>query len=145
LKRDLEVFGITPLTNLGDDVSLYLDLDYAEDIFRNFNKFGLSQPTLLEGSSRDPDSVDLIRNGEWDLIYVDGSHDFDTCLADVLDAIVGLKNGGILVIDDSSLYTDFDLSFAGHPGPSRVARDFIPTEMKLFLSVGHNNYFLKSA
>ncbi len=60
---------------------------------------------------------------------------------------IGLQNHGILVMDDSSLYLDFDskysFSFKGHEGPSRILRDEILGKFDLFLTVGHLNFLRK--
>jgi hypothetical protein len=48
------------------------------------------------------------------------------------------------VLDDASLNTTFvppSFSFAGHPGPSRVAQEFAHRELKFLGAVGHNNLF----
>ena len=54
-----------------------------------------------------------------------------------------LNQQGILVLDDSSLYEDFNYpgSFKGHEGPSKVVKNFIKPELDNFLAVGHNNCF----
>ena len=41
LKLKAEVWGITPLSNDGDSVSEYLDIDYLEDIKKNYQYFDL--------------------------------------------------------------------------------------------------------
>jgi len=59
----------------------------------------------------------------WDLIYIDGNHDYEIVLADYLLCRDHLASGGLLVMDDASLGTSSNslvFSFAGHPGPSRV-------------------------
>ena len=51
-----------------------------------------------------------------------------------------------MILDDASLYTDYNpvsFSFAGHPGPSKVAREFADKEMDFVGAVGHNNVYRK--
>jgi len=77
---------------------------------------------------------------------MDGSHDYEIVLADYQLCREYLKVGGILVLDDASLGTSYNPSrfaFAGHPGPSRVARAYAEKEMKLLGIIGHNNVFQK--
>jgi len=144
-RKNEEIFisGISPLDNSGDSVTSYLELDYKKDIEKNFRFFNLAVPHLLKSYSTDPVAQRHIREGDWDLIYVDGSHDFDIALQDIENSTFGLRIGGILVVDDSSLYKDFTLSFAGHPGPSKVIEEFLPNGLAHLLTVGHNNFFMK--
>jgi hypothetical protein len=145
LNFEIEVVGISPLTSAGDSVSTYISLDYRADIFQNFDKFKLPPPILVEEYSQNQIAKDVIELQEWDLIYIDGSHEFDVCLSDVLSSEKGLKVGGLLVIDDSSLFSDFSRSFKGHPGPSKVVSEFLPANFKKLLSVGHNNFYVKTS
>jgi hypothetical protein len=50
-------------------------------------------------------------------------------------------------MDDSSLHTDFKpptFSFAGHAGPSKVAREFADRELRFVGAVGHQNVYQKN-
>jgi len=72
--------------------------------------------------------------------------DHEIVLADYQLCRECLKVGGILVLDDASLGTSYHpprFAFAGHPGPSRVAREHAEKEMKLMAIVGHNNIYMK--
>jgi predicted O-methyltransferase YrrM len=85
-----------------------------------------------------------MKKNSFDCIYIDGSHDYEVVLADYRNSVASLKPGGILVMDDSSLGTDFSppkFSFAGHPGPSRVAREFADRELVFLAGVGHQNVY----
>lgn len=145
LNYSAEVWGISPLSEVGDEVSLYPDLDYQLDIQMHFRHFGLQQPKLLRSLSQSSSAVELIRGSSWDLIYLDGSHDLDVVRADAEVAIQGLPDKGILVMDDASLYTDyvpFRFSFAGHPGPSMVA-DQVAKDLVEIGACGHLRVFQK--
>lgn len=142
-----EVYGISPFTPLGDLVSTYsVDVDYFKDTLNAFNHFNLPAPTLIKALSTEPESINHISRHSWNLIYIDGSHDFEIALADYRICRDHLVSGGLLVLDDASLGTSFRppfFSFAGHPGPSRVAAEFAMKEMKYLGAVGHNNVFQK--
>lgn len=142
------IHGISPLTPAGDHVSTYLaNIDYRADINRNHKAFGLPLPSLLKAFSTDADALYLIRSKAWDLIYIDGSHDYEIALADYEVCKECLAEGGLLVMDDSSLYTDYRppmFSFAGHPGPSRIVQEKVMHEMQFLGAVGHNNIFIKA-
>ena len=142
-----EVHGISPFTPMSDSVSTYrMDVDYFTDTLNAFNHFNLPAPTLVKALSTDPESVNHVARHSWNLIYIDGSHDFEIALADYRLCRGHLVSGGLLVLDDASSGTSFrppSFSFAGHPGPSRVAAEFAMKEMKFLGAVGHNNVFQK--
>ena len=142
---ECEVHGVSPFSPAGDHVSTYLaDLDYLEDVLASHKIFDLPAPHFIRAYSTDQSAVDYIKSRKWSLIYIDGSHDHDVVLADYLLCKDALAAGGILVMDDSSLYAKFDppvFSFAGHPGPSRVVKERAMHEMHFMGGVGHNNVF----
>jgi cephalosporin hydroxylase len=148
LKFPCEIHGISPFTPIGDGVSTYRkDVDYLTDTLKFFKLFNLPAPTLVKALSTDPVAIEHINSHSWDLIYIDGSHDYGVILADYRLCRDSLVSGGLLIIDDASLGTSFRpprFSFAGHPGPSRVAAEFAMKEMKFLGAVGHNNVFQKS-
>jgi hypothetical protein len=68
-------------------------------------------------------------------------------LADYEACVANLADGGLLVMDDSSLYTEYRpprFAFAGHPGPSRVVQERAMKELRFLGGVGHNNVFIKT-
>jgi len=142
---DVEVNGITPLTGVGDEVSKYLNIDYGKDIMSNFKNFRLNKPKLVKGLSIDKNAINFINSKKWDLIYIDGGHDFNVALSDYRNSILNLNKGGILCIDDSSLYLDMEIDgkFKGHSGPSRVVSEYAMQELNHLMTVGHNNFFVK--
>lgn len=143
-----EIHGISPFTSTGDHVSNYLhNIDYLENTLQNHHYFDLPEPILVKGLSTDSEAVAHIRGRRWNLIYIDGSHDYEIALADYVTCRDALDVGGLLVMDDSSLYTDFHpplFSFAGHPGPSRVVQERAMNELRYLGAVGHNNIFMKA-
>ena len=132
---------------MGDSVSDYLmNLDYYKDTSETFRHWGLNTPTLVKALSTDQNAIAHIESHAWDLIYIDGSHDFEIVLKDYKLCLKNLKPNGLIVLDDASLQTDFrppSFSFGGHPGPSRVAREYGDKEMTFIGAVGHNNIFQK--
>lgn len=139
------VSAISPFTKAGDSVSRYLDnLDYESDVRASFRYFHLPQPHLIKDFSTDPKALDFIRSRKWDLIYIDGSHDFADVLADYKNCKKQLTKDGILVFDDAGLNTEYRpllFSFAGHPGPSRVVNEYVSQDMSQVVQVGHNRVF----
>lgn len=141
------VHGISPFSAAGDGVSTYLaNLDYLQDTLNSNSHFGLQTPNFMKAFSTDSNAIDFIKSRRWNLIYIDGNHDYEVALADYEVCRESLADGGLLVMDDSSLYTDFkppSFSFAGHIGPSRVVQEFAMKELKFLGGVGHNNIFQK--
>jgi len=141
------VHGISPFSPAGDQVSVYLaELDYLQDTLESNRHFDLPDPTFLKAFSTAPEAVDLIKSRQWDLVFIDGNHDYEVALVDYEVCVDALAEGGLLVMDDSSLYTDFQppaFSFAGHPGPSRVVQERAMKELRFLGGVGHNNVFIK--
>ena len=141
------IHGISPFSSVGDNVSNYSDdIDYYSDTLEFHRVFNLSEPNLLRALSTDRTAFDYIMAESWDLIYIDGNHDYDVALSDYFLCRDALSSGGLLVMDDSSLGTSYkplSFSFAGHPGPSRVVQERAMNEMNFLGGVGHNNVFRK--
>lgn len=142
-----EIHGISPFTSSGDEVSKYLNnLDYYNDVEKNFDNFGLPLPILHKGFSTDKKMIKVIESKKWDLIYVDGNHDYEVAKQDFDICSKQLNKGGLIVLDDSSLYTDYKPPFystAGHPGPSNLANEINHADFMEILSVGHNRVYKK--
>lgn len=142
-----ELHGISPFTSSGDDVSVYLDnLNYYEDVVKNFEEFNLPIPNLHKGLSTDEEMTNIISNHKWDLIYIDGNHNYDVAKLDYINCANNLVKGGLLVMDDSALFNGYKpslFSTAGHLGPSKVVDEINPAHFKEIISVGHNRVFMK--
>ena len=141
-----EVHGLSPFSRDGDTVSNYVQLDYFKDVQENINTFKCENIFLHRCYSNDKLGLEVISNQSWDLIYIDGSHDYDVVLSDFNAAHAALKKGGILVMDDSARFYGDSLpgfAFVGHPGPSAVANEIAKKKMEFVTSVGHNSVFRK--
>lgn len=143
----VDVHGISPLDNSGDAYSNYKEINYEEDILLNFEKFGLSKPQLHKGYSNEQPMQDFIKKNTWDLLYIDGSHDYEIVQQDIEVALQSLKPNGLLVMDDSSLYLDYipvKGAFKGHPGTSKAADELKDSGKCInLINVGHNRVFIK--
>ncbi|MBX3052997.1 MAG: class I SAM-dependent methyltransferase [Caldilineaceae bacterium] len=142
-----EIHGISPFTPLGDAVSVYReDVDYLTDTLNSFKHLNLPAPTLVKALSTEPAAIEHIASHSWDLIYIDGNHDYEIVLADYRLCRDHLAVGGLLVMDDASVNTAFrppQFSFAGHPGPSQVMAEYAMHELQFLGAIGHNNIFQK--
>lgn len=142
--KSVSIVGISPFNKSGDSVSVYPEIDYVKDINENFDAFSLAKPNLVNSYSTDEVAKEYIYSEIWDCIYIDGSHDYEIVKLDWENCSKNIKVGGIIIIDDSSLYTNFDnpfFAFKGHPGPSKLANEIDLSNFKEVLRVGHNRVF----
>jgi predicted O-methyltransferase YrrM len=148
LNYNSEIHGISPFAPIGDSVSKYLsDLDYELDVENNFKFFELNSPILHKGLSQEPSMIEVMNSKKWDLIFIDGNHDEDVVDLDFKAALKNLNTNGIIVLDDSALYTEYtklSYSTTGHPGPSNVANRYLDKNIiKEVIACGHNRAFQK--
>lgn len=140
-----EITGISPFSFVGDSVSTYRkDLDYRLDTLSHFSHFGLAEPTLIEAFSTDPNALAVIASQDWDMIYIDGNHDYEIVLKDWESCSRAIKIGGIIILDDSGLTSTYHppaFSTGGHPGPSKLASEIDRSRFEEILQVGHNRVF----
>jgi hypothetical protein len=140
-----EVHGISPFSSAGDSVSKYSRrVEYLADTLCHFDHFGLAHPALLKAYSTDPEAVALIRSRAWDVIYIDGNHDYAVARQDWDHCAAAVKTGGLIVLDDAGLSTSFRppiFATGGHPGPSRLAEEIDRARFEEILQVGHNRVF----
>lgn len=142
-----EIHGISPFSTVGDEVSRYLNgIDYYEDVLLNFNKFDLAPAHLYKGYSTDEAMINIIKSRAWDLVYIDGNHNYEIAIQDFLNCWDSVRINGLIILDDSSLFTKYNppiYSSAGHPGPSKIANELDPKDFMEIMSVGHNRVFQK--
>lgn len=140
--------GISPFEPAGDSVSSYLrNVDYFNDTLLNVKHFDLKEPILVKGFSTNAEAVTFIGGQAWDCIYIDGNHDYEIARADWDNCSRSVKIGGVIVLDDSSLDTEFRpplFATAGHPGPSKIAQEIDRSTFTEVLRVGHNRVFQRS-
>jgi hypothetical protein len=144
------VQGIAPCCEAGDSVSNYEnDFDYYGDTCSNFEHFSLPPPALLRAYSTDENAAHVVSSRDWSCIYIDGNHDYEIARRDWNLCSAHLRRGGMIVLDDSGLTTSYSppplIATAGHPGPSRLAREIDRASFREILQVGHNRVFQKSA
>jgi len=148
LNYDANIAGLAPFEAASDSSSEYLkNIDYLEDTNKNHEYFNLKKPEYCIEYSTSENAKKFIESRKWDLIFIDGNHDYEIVKSDFELSINNLSDDGFIVMDDSSLYFDFQQKkyggFTGHPGPSKVAKDIALKKMQLFGAVGHNNIFCK--
>lgn len=143
---ECNIYGISPFSNAKDSVSDYIEIDYYEDTLKNIGNFNLNNIKLKKGFSNDKEMIEFIDSILWDLIYIDGNHDYDVVFEDFNNCARNLNIGGVIVLDDSALYTDFlnpSYSTKGHPGPSKMALNIDSNYFEEIFAIGHNRVFKK--
>lgn len=142
---NVKVAGLSPFEAVGDSVSEYISVDdYQAETLINCSRFSQKKPRLCKAYSNDSEGIEFIRSGKWDLIYIDGSHDFSIVKQDYEHSRNAINSGGFIVFDDSGLSSKFDpgfVAFKGHPGPSKLVDELIASGLEPFVRLGHLTVF----
>ena len=138
LSKTASIAGITPLDSTGG----HWDSDYEADIKLLHETFKLSQPDIIKGLSTDPDIIEKAK-GTYDIIYIDGGHEYEVAKSDIINYSPFVKVGGYLVIDDCANKYDLPYGyFRGIESVSRAVDEHLPNEeFKEIFSVVHNRIF----
>lgn len=142
----IDVWGLSPMAETGDQVSNYVKIDYEMDIEAHFAFWKLENFQIRKALSTSNEGMEFISDRQWDLIYIDGGHDLETVSMDWNISTKSLTKNGIVALDDSSLFTDLSLNhrgFRGHPGPSSVLSKLQQDQEYVIFGVGHINLVLK--
>lgn len=150
LAKGANVYGISPLSAVGDKYTQYPDEDYLLAIQRLHDAFDVPfyAKNLFVGLSTSKAIQQQVKRvGLFDVVYVDGGHDFDTVVLDIDFAKEICKLGGFIVMDDASSYKDFDdvNVFQGFYDVSDAVQQLLVTDKDYVerLCVGHNRIFQK--
>lgn len=145
------VYGVTPLSKTGDKYATHPDVDYEQHIQQIYATFGLSGDdlTLIQGYSNDPEIIEISQEqGPFDLVYVDGCHDYEVVVNDLQKYGDMLKVGGYLIVDDSSNHLKIPdglirMNWRGLIDVSDAVRDVTEKDDRFVHSfaVGHNRVF----
>lgn len=143
-----KVVGISPFLPAGDLVSTYRrDVNYLDDTLANFAHFNLPVPDLVKAFSTEEIAIAQIAGEGWDLIYIDGNHDYEVAREDWNHCSAAVKPGGLIALDDSGLTSSYQpplFATCGHPGPSRLANEIDRSLFREILQVGHIRIFQKA-
>lgn len=140
---------VSPFTSSGDSVSQYEErIDYYQDMLQNHRRFELPPPEICRGFSTSPEAKSFVTGRLWDVIYIDGNHDYEMAKSDWALCSQSLAPRGIIVLDDSAFNTDYRppvFATVGHPGPSRLAQEIDIEKFQEIFSAGHNRVFQRIA
>lgn len=146
LRPDIYVWGISPMNGDGtgwteDDYWGHVDL-----IYKTFNKDLpiRMRPEIIQGYSDDRRII-KIATLEYDLIYVDGGHSYETALSDLVNYSLMIKPYGYLVIDDCNCDLNFPTTgyFTGIAEVTQAKQDWLATnpQFEFICSVVHISVF----
>ncbi len=145
------IYGVTPLSNIGDKYSVYDNIDYSKDIQNLFKTFSLEfdiDKQIINGLSTDEKIKNEIKKLQpFDLVYIDGGHDYNTVISDIELVKEIVKIGSYIVTDDSSCYKNLNglNIFTGHKDVCDAIRDILEPDNNFIevACVGHNRVFKK--
>jgi hypothetical protein len=137
------IIGITPLTNAGDKYSQHPNVNYREAINRIYDQFGIARDYLqiIEGFSNDERVIaEAQAVGPFDVIYVDGCHDYEVVKSDIDRYSSMVKIDGLLVIDDASNNLRMLGTYRGLEDVSKAVSDTVERDVRFrhLFAVGHN-------
>jgi hypothetical protein len=146
-----QVFGLTPLNKSGDYFCEHPDIDYEQAIATIYAKFGLdaSDLSLIEGYSNQPEIIEKARTaGPFDIIYIDGCHDYDVVVSDIQHYSEMIKVGGYLIMDDASNDLKIPdglirLNWRGMEPVTKAVNDVLDKDSRFEMrfAVGHNKVY----
>lgn len=151
LGKPLISYGLTPLSNVGDKYSNYMESDYGSDISFLFYKLNLNieNTIIIPGLSTDLEVKEAAKDeGPYDAVYIDGGHDYETVINDIELTDNILKPGGLLIMDDASSLLNLSKNHPGFLGHAEVAlaiRDDLDKRQnyKHLFACGHNRVWKK--
>jgi hypothetical protein len=152
LNKKVEFYGVTPLDTSGDKYSVYEPTNYISEISKIFEYFELEfdpEKNIIKGNSTDEKIKNKIRELKFfDLIYIDGCHDYSCVISDLNLMKEVIKKNGIIITDDSSCFKNLKQMngrFKGHLDVCNAIKDNLENDSSFeeILCVGHNRVFTK--
>jgi len=149
--KTVENLGVTPLGTFGDKFSHYEDVDYLAEIRSIEAWCGLPEgkrARIIPGFSNDDRVKRECRAvAPFDLVYIDGCHDYHVVANDIIAYGEMLKPRGLLVMDDAS--TELRLPagiWPGHADVGRAVREILEPMQNFarVASVGHLRVWRKT-
>ena len=144
-----EITGITPLSSFAgvtEQFSKFPETDYRQHIATLHSIFNLAPlPDLIPLDSTLPEAVAQAQaRGPFNVVYIDGCHEYLYVMQDLHNYAPLVKRGGFLVVDDASC--DLQLwngSFPGIVDVTRALADYMrdTTEWRFCMAVMHLKVF----
>ncbi len=148
--KEAAITGVTMLSDFSGskgEFPKYEDRDYFTDIMTFHETFGLNfdPAQLIVGDSTADWVIDRAKSrAPFDLVYIDGSHEYEYVRADIEHYAPLVKPGGFLVMDDAACDCKQPWGFfQGIEPVTRATREMIGTNplWEHVLTVMHNRVF----
>lgn len=109
----------------------------------------ISNTTIINGLSTDTNIKKYIcEEKNFDIVYIDGSHNYDDVINDIELSNEILKNGEFLVMDDASFYLKMGkhIPFKGYEDVANAIKEKIDNNKnyKHLFACGHNRVWVKN-
>ena len=150
LSLNIKTFGVTPLNSIGDKYSNYVNDDYRNSISFLFSLLNLNEnnTNIIKGLSTNEEvKQELLNMEKFDIIYIDGGHDYETVVSDIELCDKILKTNGLLIMDDASSFLNFSNhpGFLGHKDVGLAIKDSLDNNdnYKHLFACGHNRVWRK--
>jgi len=146
--KNVQIYGITPLNTASDKYSEYQNCDYLKCIKESYkiSNLNFNNTTILHGFSQDENIIKKAQELVYDIIFIDGCHDYDVVCLDIKNYSEMVKIGGYLVLDDaSSLLENSYGVFLGHYDVGKAIHDVLEKDLRFvhLYAVGHNRVWKK--
>ena len=104
---------------------------------------------IVKGLSTDFAAMNEVNaTGPYDVVFIDGCHDYEVVCQDIKNYVPMLKAGGYLVMDDASLFLEKPYGqFLGHKDVCQAIKDTIDNSslgLTHSFAVGHNRVWRKA-
>jgi predicted O-methyltransferase YrrM len=96
---------------------------------------------LIHGLSNDSIVLKKLENEKYDLVCIDGDHQYEAVCNDIRNFSQKIEKGGFLVMDDASCNIPGTKFWKGHQSVSNACDEIKPHIFKNVLNVGHNRIF----
>jgi len=150
LHKNVKIYAVTPLDGAATDkYSEYQNCDYLSAIKKSYSICNQSfdNTTIIHGYSQEKHILEKTKSvSPFDIIFIDGCHDYNIVVQDIKNYSEMLKVNGYLVLDDASLYIESPYgTFLGHPDVGKAIQDIIDKDQRFvhLYAVGHNRVWKK--
>lgn len=100
-----EVLAVDPWENGYDPDDVASHQCPMEEVFEAFHKRTSSLMNVLYSRGKSLDALEFFKDGELDMVYVDGDHRYEGALADIKGWLPKLRKGGCMTGHDFSFPT----------------------------------------